>query len=271
MTDAASARTKGSLAEVFGAALKLGLTTFGGPIAHLGYFERTYVQKRRRMSASDYASIVGLCQLLPGPSSSQVGFLVGFHRAGWGGALAAWSMARSLCPDLKRKMIAALAAILLLLHGSPTPPWADCSCRFFLSVWRTGLRRRSRCASHTSRCARTRWLALGQCIFDGVRIRPGRARASVYVRGIPRRSGRPRAICCLVGKHRGMRDIPSRPDSGAPTIEAQKSCAGTSAQRWLNLQTQYDLEVASQKTGKKIEKTIQPAVLPGPAPTDQAA
>jgi chromate transporter len=90
VSDAAPAGTTASIAEVFGAALKLGLTSFGGPIAHLGYFERTYVQERRWLSAADYAGIVGLCQLLPGPASSQVGFLIGYHRAGWGGALAAW-------------------------------------------------------------------------------------------------------------------------------------------------------------------------------------
>jgi chromate transporter len=90
VSDVGSARTTGSIAGVFGAALRLGLTSFGGPIAHLGYFERMYVQERRWLSGADYAGIVGLCQLLPGPTSSQVGFLIGYHRAGWGGALAAW-------------------------------------------------------------------------------------------------------------------------------------------------------------------------------------
>jgi chromate transporter len=90
VNDAASARPTGSVAEVFRAALKLGLTSFGGPIAHLGYFERTYVQERRWLSGADYAGIVGLCQLLPGPASSKVGFLIGYHRAGWRGAIAAW-------------------------------------------------------------------------------------------------------------------------------------------------------------------------------------
>jgi chromate transporter len=90
VSDRGSARSAGSIAEVFVVALKLGLTSFGGPIAHLGYFERRYVQERRWLSGADYAGIVGLCQLLPGPSSSQVGFLVGYHKAGWGGAAAAW-------------------------------------------------------------------------------------------------------------------------------------------------------------------------------------
>jgi len=72
------------------ASLQLGCRSFGGPIAHLGYFERTCVRRRRWLAAEDYAGIVALCQLLPGPTSSQVGFLVGLHRAGWRGALAAW-------------------------------------------------------------------------------------------------------------------------------------------------------------------------------------
>ncbi|HEX4740097.1 MAG TPA: chromate efflux transporter [Caulobacteraceae bacterium] len=77
-------------AEVFAVTLGLGLTSFGGPVAHLGYFERTYVRRRQWLSAEDYAGVVALCQTLPGPASSQVGFLVGLRRAGPLGALAAW-------------------------------------------------------------------------------------------------------------------------------------------------------------------------------------
>ncbi|HEY3889252.1 MAG TPA: chromate efflux transporter [Caulobacteraceae bacterium] len=76
--------------EVFAVALGLGLTSFGGPIAHLGYFERTYVRRRGWLSADDYAGLVALCQMIPGPASSQVSFLIGLRRAGWPGALAAW-------------------------------------------------------------------------------------------------------------------------------------------------------------------------------------
>lgn len=90
MNEAQVARSAGSAAEVFCVSLKLGLTSFGGPIAHLGYFQRTYVQERGWLSGAEYAGLVGLCQLLPGPSSSQVGFLIGHHRAGWLGGLAAW-------------------------------------------------------------------------------------------------------------------------------------------------------------------------------------
>ena len=73
------------------ASLQLGCRSFGGPIAHLGYFERSYVQRRRWLRPEEYAEIVALCQMLPGPTSSQVGFLIGLHRAGWRGALAAWA------------------------------------------------------------------------------------------------------------------------------------------------------------------------------------
>lgn len=83
-------RAKGSPLEVLRASLQLGLTSFGGPIAHLGYFNREYVQKRHWLSTEEYASLVSLCQLLPGPTSSQVGFLIGLRRAGILGALAAW-------------------------------------------------------------------------------------------------------------------------------------------------------------------------------------
>ncbi|HEY1927938.1 MAG TPA: chromate efflux transporter [Caulobacteraceae bacterium] len=77
-------------AEVFAVALGLGLTSFGGPVAHIGYFERTYVRRRGWLSAEAFAGIVALCQTLPGPASSQVGFLVGLRRAGLTGAVAAW-------------------------------------------------------------------------------------------------------------------------------------------------------------------------------------
>src|SRR6185312_2655673 len=80
-----------TMGEVFWTALKLGLTSFGGPIAHLGYFQQTYVRRLRWLSSEEYVHLVALCQTLPGPTSSQVGFLVGLRRAGWPGAVAAWS------------------------------------------------------------------------------------------------------------------------------------------------------------------------------------
>jgi chromate transporter len=78
------------VAEVGAAFLKLGLTSFGGPIAHLGYFRREFVEKRRWLDTEHFGQLLGLCQLLPGPSSSQLGFTLGLLRAGWPGALAAF-------------------------------------------------------------------------------------------------------------------------------------------------------------------------------------
>src|SRR6218665_332528 len=86
----AAART-GTAEEVFVAFLKLGLTSFGGPIAHLGYFRDEVVVKRRWMGEGEYADLVALCQFLPGPASSQVGLALGLYRAGPQGALAAWA------------------------------------------------------------------------------------------------------------------------------------------------------------------------------------
>src|ERR1700733_2517272 len=91
VNDDPAVRKTGSTAEVFRVALKLGLTSFGGPIAHLGYFERTYVRQRHWLTEAQYTGLVALCQLLPGPTSSQVGFLIGYQRAGWLGALVAWA------------------------------------------------------------------------------------------------------------------------------------------------------------------------------------
>lgn len=82
--------TAGTPTEVFGAFVKLGLTSFGGPIAHLGYFRDELVTRRRWLSDQAYADLVALCQFLPGPASSQVGFALGMMRAGWLGALAAF-------------------------------------------------------------------------------------------------------------------------------------------------------------------------------------
>jgi chromate transporter len=81
----------GSPGEVFRAFLRLGLTSFGGPIAHLGYFRDELVVRRRWIDEAGYADLVALCQFLPGPASSQVGFALGLLRGGAAGALAAWT------------------------------------------------------------------------------------------------------------------------------------------------------------------------------------
>lgn len=70
--------------------LRLGLTSFGGPVAHLGYFREEFVVRRHWLSERSYADLVALCQFLPGPASSQVGMALGLSRAGYAGALAAW-------------------------------------------------------------------------------------------------------------------------------------------------------------------------------------
>lgn len=147
--------------SVFFIFLKLGFTAFGGPIAHLGYFREEFVSRRRWLSEHSYADVVALCQLLPGPASSQVGIALGLLRAGYAGALAAWlgftlpsaialilfaegithygqvfspgvlhglkvvavavvaqavwGMGKSLCNDIPRKLLAFVAAALVLL------------------------------------------------------------------------------------------------------------------------------------------------------------
>jgi len=84
-------RRPGTAREVFAAFLRLGLLSFGGPIAHLGYFRTEFVERRRWLDDREYGSLVALCQFLPGPASSQVGFAIGLGRAGWLGAVAAFT------------------------------------------------------------------------------------------------------------------------------------------------------------------------------------
>ena len=77
--------------SVFLVFLRLGATSFGGPIAHLAYFREEFVTRRRWLSERSYADLVALCQFLPGPASSQVGIALGLSRAGYAGAVAAWA------------------------------------------------------------------------------------------------------------------------------------------------------------------------------------
>jgi chromate transporter len=90
-TNAVVPAHRGSPLEVLRVFLKLGLTCFGGPVAHIGYFRDEFVVRRRWIDEHAYADLVGLCQFLPGPASSKVGFSIGLMRAGYGGALAAWT------------------------------------------------------------------------------------------------------------------------------------------------------------------------------------
>jgi chromate transporter len=160
-TDIASPHSNrtAAVAGVLAVFLKLGLTCFGGPVAHLGYFRREFVERRGWLDDESFSDLVGLCQFLPGPASSQVGFSIGLLRAGWPGGLAAWcgftlpsvllllgfaaiapslvgpvgaglihglklvaltvvaqavlDMARRLCPDLRRAVIALIAIAVL--------------------------------------------------------------------------------------------------------------------------------------------------------------
>lgn len=81
-------KRKGNLLEILWTSLRLGLTSFGGPVAHLGYFKNEYVDKRKWLDDQTYAHIIALCQFLPGPASSQVGIAIGLVRGGfWGGII----------------------------------------------------------------------------------------------------------------------------------------------------------------------------------------
>ncbi len=103
----------GSVREVFVVFLGLGLTSFGGPIAHLAYYRRALVERRGWLDDDQYGQLMALAQFLPGPGSSQIGFGLGLMRAGWGGALAAF-VAFALPSVL---LMLAFAAILPALSG----------------------------------------------------------------------------------------------------------------------------------------------------------
>ncbi|MDF2398609.1 chromate efflux transporter [Pseudomonas sp. 3MA1] len=106
--------TRDSPWQIFLMFLRLGLTSFGGPVAHLGYFRQEFVQRRRWLGEAAYAELVALCQFLPGPASSKVGIVLGLSRAGLPGALCAW---------LGFTLPSALALALLALGiGSGLPP-----------------------------------------------------------------------------------------------------------------------------------------------------
>ena len=104
--------------QIFLVFLRLGLTSFGGPVAHLGYFHRTLIVNRRWLDEQSYAELIGLCQFLPGPSSSQVGLAIGLAKGGWFGAIAAWA-------GFTLPSAALMTAIGLGVHyfGSAVPQW----------------------------------------------------------------------------------------------------------------------------------------------------
>lgn len=90
VSELAENRSQGSVLEVLWASTRLGLTSFGGPIAHLGYFREEYVEQRKWIDEQSYADLVALCQFLPGPASSQVSIAIGILRARFLGGIAAW-------------------------------------------------------------------------------------------------------------------------------------------------------------------------------------
>src|SRR4029078_11495836 len=81
---------RGGPREVFAVALRLGLTSFGGPVAHIGYFRDEYVERRGGVDERQFSELVAVTNLLPGPSSSQLGMAIGAQRAGLRGGAAAW-------------------------------------------------------------------------------------------------------------------------------------------------------------------------------------
>lgn len=112
--------------QVFLIFLRLGCTSFGGPIAHLGYFRQAFVTRRQWLDEAAYAELVALCQLLPGPTSSQVGMALGLGRAGGWGLLAAW---------LGFTLPSALLLILFALGLAHLPGLADSSAVHGLKVF----------------------------------------------------------------------------------------------------------------------------------------
>jgi chromate transporter len=90
MSDALSTPTRGSFLEVLRVFFRLGCTSFGGPVAHLGYYRAEIVERRRWLGEAEYADIIALCQFLPGPASSQTAVSLGILRAGLPGGVAAW-------------------------------------------------------------------------------------------------------------------------------------------------------------------------------------
>ncbi|MCW5697157.1 MAG: chromate efflux transporter [Bauldia sp.] len=117
--DIAGETGRGGAGEVFLAFLRLGFTSFGGPVAHLGYFREAFVARRRWISDAAYADLVALAHFLPGPSSSQVGLAIGLTRAGVPGALAAWT-AFTLPSAI---LMAAVAYGVLSVGVGDAPAW----------------------------------------------------------------------------------------------------------------------------------------------------
>jgi chromate transporter len=110
-----------SVLAIFAVFLRLGLTSFGGPVAHIGYFRDEFVTRKRWIGARDYADLVALCQFLPGPASSQVGMAIGLARGGLAGSIAAW-----LGFTLPSALVMIAAGYGILALGTDgTPGWVE--------------------------------------------------------------------------------------------------------------------------------------------------
>lgn len=107
-----------SVYRIFLVFLRLGLTSFGGPVAHLGYFHGTLIKRLRWLDEDSFAELIGLCQFLPGPSSSQVSIGVGLAKAGWRGAIAAW-----MGFTLPSAVLMTMLGISMGYFGSGIPGW----------------------------------------------------------------------------------------------------------------------------------------------------
>ncbi|GAB4200864.1 MAG: chromate efflux transporter [Wenzhouxiangellaceae bacterium] len=145
------ADTSASVSEIFTAFLTLGLTSFGGPIAHLAYFRTAFVEQREWLSEARFAQLLALCQFLPGPASSQLGFAIGLLRGGWLGALAAFVgftlpsvvlllLFAALLPALDGPLASAalhglkLVALVVVAHGLMGMARNLCRERFTASI-----------------------------------------------------------------------------------------------------------------------------------------
>ena len=204
VAEADVAPLRGSAFEVFAAFLRLGMTSFGGPVAHLGYFRAEFVERRRWLTEAAYAEMVAICQFLPGPGSSQTGMLIGLTRAGYGGALAAWLG------------FTAPSALLMTLFAFAAPV----ASRVLGGAWMHGLRLAAVAVVAQAVLAMTRSLA------------PDRERATIAVAGALAALWVPSAITQLGVVAAGLaiglaflRAKDAAPASGLPALVSAKAGA----------------------------------------------
>ncbi len=186
----------GSAVEVFRVSLELGLISFGGPVAHLGYFERIYVHRRRWLEPDQYANLVALCQTLPGPNSNQVGFLVGLWHAGWRGALAAW-LGFTLPSALLMYGLARLEPMLhaplalAVVHGLKLAAVAIVA----QAVWSMAVRQCPDRVRAAIGAAATVALLLAGAAFQLATLGAAAAAGMIFCRALPLAAAAPRRLC----------------------------------------------------------------------------